>query len=394
MRTNIILPLAALLLLCSAPAWAETATCPVTFAHEEKAFKDLVWDSGWLPKNEDIQIRFKATAKGGINVDMPSTASLVRGPPAHQLSFAGAQNGGLFKMGLETTFKAYIKINKKVGSVKIKYDGELPLPGKLKDLNKVIGDQTNFTPLVLPGAAVRPVKVALTSPKYHIITIDTPLQVDVKVASVKVRVPIYMQTALKCDFKGKQIVTTPQGSSATVTNAAEGLPAAWADDTKLTQQGSAVYYGERELHLELSLLPEIEVKAKVDIGVYKDSKTWKVAEFKVSTDLVKDKKDWTFSAQPLAFTFTGTGPDPLSDGYVPPLPNDAGVYPDGYPAPTDGTPPIAGDGAYSWDGSSSEDDLSHVEGTCAVPAAGGAGLPAVFFALGLLLLISARRRSC
>ncbi len=375
-------------------ARAETSTYDVTFAHEEKAFKDLVWDSGWLPKNEDIQVRFKASMKGGINVDMPTSSALTYSTTAHGLTYTGKTDKGLFKMGLETSFKAYIKIDKKIGSVKIKYDGELPLPGKLKSLNKIIGDQASFTPLALPGAPKRPIKVSLKSPKYHIVTIDTPLQLDIKVASAKVRVPIHLQVNLNCEFKGKSIQTKPTGASFVVNHTASAQTSYWPADGKLKQTGDATYHGERELAVELVIYPSIEVKAKADLGVWKDSKTWKVAEFKISTDLVKDKKSWDFSSQPVSFSFTG--PDPLTDGSTP-LPGEAGVYPDsGVPLPNEAgvypdsaiTP--SGDG-----GSNAEDGDGHVEGACSCDAglARAPTLPLIFLLLGVVLLLGARRRS-
>ena len=380
-------------LVCSA-ALAETSTCDVTFVHEEKAFKDLVWDSGWLPKNEDIQVRFKASMTGGIDVSMPTAAALTYGATTHGLTYTGKTDQGVFKMGLNTSFKAYIKIDKKVGSVKIKYDGELPLPGKLKNLTKSIGDQASFTPLALPGAPKRPIKVALKSPKYHIITINTPLKLDVKVASVQVKVPIYLQTNLNCEFKGKSIQTKPAAGGVTINHTAAAQSASWLADGKLTQKGDAYYFGERQLAVELLIMPEIEVKAKVDLGVWKDSKTWKVAEFKISTDLVKDKKDWDFKSQPVTFSFTG--PDPLGDGAAPqpneagvypdgaaPLPNEAGVYPDGFGPANDGS---GADG--------SDDELGQMEGACNCDTSGGGapGLPLTFLLLGVALVLCGCRR--
>ncbi len=381
-------------LLCAAPAKAETSTCDVTFAHEEKAFKDLVWDSGWVPKKEDIQVRFKASMTGGINVEMPASAALTHGATSHGLTYTGKTDKGLFKMGLDTSFKAYIKIDKKIGSVKIKYDGELPLPGKLKSLNKSIGDQASFTPLALPGAPKRPIKVALKSQKYHIITIDTPLQLDIKVASVKVKVPIHMQVNLNCELKGKSIQTKPATSPLTIYHTAAAQTSYWPADGKLTQKGDAYYFGERELAVELVIYPSIEVKGKADLGFWKDSKTWKVAEFKISTDLVKDKKDWDFKSQPVTFSFTG--PDPLSDGAVP-VPNEAGVYPDGaVPVPNEaGVYPdgssAAGD---SGGGVDSGEESGYVEGACNCDtSAGGApSLPLVFLVLGAALMVGCRRR--
>lgn len=381
--------------LASPAALAETSTHDVTFVHEEKAFKDLVWDSGWLPKNEDIQVRFKASMTGGIDVSMPTAAALTYGATTHGLTYTGKTDQGVFKMGLNTSFKAYIKIDKKVGSVKIKYDGELPLPGSLKDLNKSIGDQASFTPLALPGAPKRPIKVALKSPKYHIITINTPLKIDTKVASVQVKVPIYLQTNLNCEFKGKSIQTKPATSVVVVYHTAAAQTSYWPADGKLTQSGDAYYSGERELAVELVIMPEIEVKAKVDLGVWKDSKTWKVAEFKIATDLVKDKKDWNFKSQPVSFSFTG--PDPLGDSAVP-LPDEAGVYPDGaVPLPSEAGPDP--DGAVSSDGSggtldAGEDETGQVEGgcNCDTSASGAPGLPVVFLLLGIALLICGYRR--
>ena len=250
--------------------------------------------------------------------------------------------------------------------------------------------------MALPGAAKRPIKVALTSPKYHLITIDTPLQISIKgVASVKVRVPIYLQTALNCEFKGKRIETKPRSFATTLTHASSGATVNWPADGKLLQQGDAYYFGERKLAIELLLFPQIEVKAKVDIGIYKDSKTWTVAEFKISTDLVKDSKDWDFGSQPLKFTFTNSGPDPLGDGFVP-QPNDAGLYPDlGTPITGDGAAPGGDGAAASGDGSSdaADDEDGRVEGACNCRVAPASpGLPLSFALLGLLLIACCRRR--
>ncbi len=329
-------------LLPAPAARAEVATCAPVFSHEELA-TNLSWDTDWVPSGEKIQVRFTMSAKAGVKVSMPTVASLQRGG---SLSFKGQDGQGELTMGMWSGMTAKFRIvDLDFYGIKLNHEGDLPIPSSwLNKVNNIIEDKATFTPLVLPGASPRPVKVDLTSPKLTIFTLSYPV-FTIGIASVTVKVPVALEAILKCDFKGSKVQTTPAGASQPIEHTSEGQAVPWPGSSSLTQTGSSVYLGDRTLSVVLKLYPSIEVKAEGKILGLSKSQTWKVAEFDLTWTALTTSDTWTFKPQPLSFTFSAP---PTSDSGAPLPPGDAGGWPatpDGStPSPRDGGPASTGDG--------------------------------------------------
>ncbi|MCS6797576.1 MAG: hypothetical protein NZ898_03435 [Myxococcota bacterium] len=143
---------------------------PLDFEWSEAAFEGIDLDTGWVPPDGAIQLRFGLRAAGRTRIAMGTTGALWWPAPI-EASLVGRRGGGRLEIdyGLEIT--ARLRFDVEVAGSRYRWEGDIPLPGGIpRDL--AASASGTFDPLLLPGASDRPVEVSDATGRIRLLRYD------------------------------------------------------------------------------------------------------------------------------------------------------------------------------------------------------------------------------
>ncbi|MFO7566989.1 MAG: MYXO-CTERM sorting domain-containing protein [Enhygromyxa sp.] len=211
------LPLIALLAsLLPAVAAAQGPTEDSDFSpfYEELllGFEDSTVDTGWIPNNSPVQMRFFADAANSITIDLPGAAHYDW--RTEELRFEGDPEAGLFEYDVGLEIVASVNVDVSLAT----WQSDL-----LGPYDWDIEASTTFTPYLLEGNPERPATIADKSGALDLVSI--PLVPDIVILSGNLDIALYVdiEASLHCN---RIEVLGPDGEATSFTLEGESL---WID---------------------------------------------------------------------------------------------------------------------------------------------------------------------
>jgi MYXO-CTERM domain-containing protein len=174
------------------PAWAwESEQRELAFQDTTPLFSGSLFDTGYIPSDTMVSVRFHITPLGGVRTKMEATSDLTW-PQVLTHRIKGVANTGLFSMDTTVKMSAEIYVDAwgvsagfSVWSEEIEFEKE-----------------KTFTPLLLPGGS--PATVTLTDSDVVVDTVEYDLNVGLGV-SVQFTLDVYPE--LTAGITGKRVET-------------------------------------------------------------------------------------------------------------------------------------------------------------------------------------------
>ncbi|MCA9680971.1 MAG: MYXO-CTERM sorting domain-containing protein [Myxococcales bacterium] len=170
-------------------------------------FDDFALDTGWIPANSPVQMRFYASASNSVTMSLPGQAIYDWG--SEELHFVGTPMAGSFdyQVGLELFAGVKVDVNL------IQWESDL-----LGPYDWLIDEEAVFTPYLLEGNPERPAAISETSDAFPLASV--PLIPDIVVLSGNLDIDLFVD--IQADFQCERIeVQTPGGELVDFTNEGE-----------------------------------------------------------------------------------------------------------------------------------------------------------------------------
>jgi MYXO-CTERM domain-containing protein len=127
------------------------------FQHRDALFDDVMLDSGWVPADSPIQVRFAVFLGGSTEVDLAGRAHTYWPAPL-EAYLEGTSGAGRFAINYGLEIIAQIRIDVEIAGIRYRWEGDIPIPGGIpSDLR--LAAETTFDPFLLPPIDPRPVMV-------------------------------------------------------------------------------------------------------------------------------------------------------------------------------------------------------------------------------------------
>jgi hypothetical protein len=145
----------------------------VDFHHAFAAIPSVSLDSGWVPADSPLQVRFALFIMAETAVDLGGVAvtSWPTHPAMRALSVAvpGRPDTGRLAMAYGIELVARVRIHVTVAGVTYDWEGDVPIPGGIPRDLRLVGE-TTFDPFVLPDVTPRPIMVSDVTGSVPIVT--------------------------------------------------------------------------------------------------------------------------------------------------------------------------------------------------------------------------------
>ncbi|MEM9453673.1 MAG: hypothetical protein AAGF11_05810 [Myxococcota bacterium] len=170
-------------------------------------FQDVDFDSGWVPANGPLQLRFYAHAADSISIDMLGDA--LYDWNAEAIEFVGDLQGGHFAIDVGLELQASVRFD----VAGFQWQSDLLGPWDYAIISEAL-----FTPYLLPGNPDRPVEIDDQTDGFTVASV--PIVPDIVIASGNLDVDVAAD--ITASLEGLRIEATTEGDSAIVD--AEGVP--------------------------------------------------------------------------------------------------------------------------------------------------------------------------
>lgn len=326
-------------------------------------FEDAAVDTGWIPANSPVQMRFFADAANSVTIDMPGVAYYDW--ETEELRFEGDPMAGLFEYDVGLELVASVKVDVSL----VQWESDL-----LGPYDWGIEAVEMFTPYLLEGNPERPVTITDKSGALDLVSI--PLVPDIVILSGNLDIALFVdiEASLSCD---RIEVLGPEGELTTFTLEGESQ---WIDPG----QGPDDVVLPASLYCQLQTLPTLIVYPHLVVEVLFDE--YDIGGIEIPIDLPVVDEEIALETIDLSFPYWEE-PEPEPE----PEPGDG----DGDPAGDEGGDSGEDGGLDETGGETGTggDELGGLgdEGGCNCGAGsptGGIG----WTALGLLGLLGLRRR--
>ncbi|MFK7991008.1 MAG: hypothetical protein AB8I08_33620, partial [Sandaracinaceae bacterium] len=145
-------------------------TADVDFLHTDALFEEISLDSGWVPADAPVQVRFAIYLGGQTEVEMGGTATTAW-PRSLDVSVPGRPETGRLRMNYGLEIVARIRFDVSVAGVRYDWEGDIPLPDGLP-LDLRLADEAVFDPFLLPMSSPRPVTVNDETDRFRVLNVD------------------------------------------------------------------------------------------------------------------------------------------------------------------------------------------------------------------------------
>ena len=162
--------------LAAAQGPTEPADFTPTYEEQLLGFEDATIDTGWIPNNSPVQMRFYADAANSIIIDLPGTAYYDW--QTEELRFEGDPMAGFFEYDIGLELVASVKVDVSLAQ----WQSEL-----LGPYDWGVQAATMFTPYLLEGNPDRPAMIQDQSGAFDLVSI--PLIPDIIIISGNLDTP-------------------------------------------------------------------------------------------------------------------------------------------------------------------------------------------------------------
>jgi MYXO-CTERM domain-containing protein len=187
-------PLAFALALTLAPtlAWAEGPEDQDDFTpiyeNQLLGFDDFGLDTGWLPANSPVQMRFYASASNTVGAVLPGDAFYDW--RTERLRFVGDPMSGYFSYDVGLELYAGVKVDVAL----IQWESDL-----LGPYDYVIDEMAWFTPYLLPGNPDRPATITSQTDGFTIASVPIVPDIIVLSGNLDIDVAVDIEASLACN---------------------------------------------------------------------------------------------------------------------------------------------------------------------------------------------------
>lgn len=171
------------------------------FWWEESAFDDIMWDTGWVPTDSDVQVRFALTVLGRTQVGMSGTAE-TSWPEPLTVGIPGQPATGWLSVGYGAQLTAKLRFHVTILGSDYDWEGDLPFISDYPT-DLLLLAETVFDPFVLAGAPVNPVTAYDITDRFTVFTYD--ILGAVGIPGVEGSVSLQMEAALEARYHTARI---------------------------------------------------------------------------------------------------------------------------------------------------------------------------------------------
>ena len=193
-----------MLLACiCASAAAPSRAQDVDFHYrEEGIFRDVSFDSGWVPPGSPIQLRVVFFLGGNTEIDMGGTV-LTSWPAPITVDVPGRPGTGALRMDYGIEVAVMLRFDVTVAGIRYTWTGNIPIPELPEDMRMTA--EGMFDPWLLPGAPARPISVRDTTEPVPIVRYDA-LGGLIPVPGVGGGIAVTLQGDLTVGYQSDRIV--------------------------------------------------------------------------------------------------------------------------------------------------------------------------------------------
>ena len=152
-------------------AWASAARAQDVDFHylEDGFFRDVSFDSGWVPPGGPIQLRVVFFLGGNTEIDMGGTV-LTSWPAPITVQVPGRPGTGRLAMDYGVELSVMLRFDVTVAGVRYTWTGDIPIPEVPDDARMTA--ESGFDPFLLPPTMPRPITVRDTTEPIPVVRYD------------------------------------------------------------------------------------------------------------------------------------------------------------------------------------------------------------------------------
>lgn len=158
-------------------------------------FEDEAVDTGWIPANSPVQMRFFAAASNSVTMSLPGAAHYDW--RTEQLRFEGDENAGYFAYDVGLEIFASVKVDLDI----VQWESDL-----LGPYDWAIDASTMFTPYLLEGNPDRPAMIMDTSGALPLASV--PIVPDIVIIAGNLDIDLYVDIAAQLQCNRIEVVGT------------------------------------------------------------------------------------------------------------------------------------------------------------------------------------------
>jgi len=192
----------------------ECTTAPLSYAKTISLPIAFDWDTGWIPQNSDLQVRFFVKVPASTTVELDGALETTW-PEAMTLATPGGTHGLLkFDYGLDIGAKA--KIDAAVIGVPVKWEGDIPF---VPQVDFHLKAETQFTPWAFPPSSA---VANATSPKVRLFEVNLLSQLGIPSQISKGGIALDLKGDLKATYQTDRIRIEPAKATDTAITSETG----------------------------------------------------------------------------------------------------------------------------------------------------------------------------
>lgn len=180
------------------------ASAGAAWSYRDALFDDLYLDTGWVPADGPLQLRFGLALGGSTEVDMEGIV-LAAWPPAIAIGVEGLPERGRLAINYGLELVARLRFDVEVAGLRYSWEGDIPVPGIPEDLR--MAAEAVFDPFLLPGAPDRPVTVHDLTDPVRVVAFDA-LDAIIPVPGVGGGLLVALQGELEAGYQSERFVVT------------------------------------------------------------------------------------------------------------------------------------------------------------------------------------------
>ena len=277
--------------LAAAQGPTEPADFTPTYEEQLLGFEDATIDTGWIPNNSPVQMRFYADAANSIIIDLPGTAYYDW--QTEELRFEGDPMAGFFEYDIGLELVASVKVDVSLAQ----WQSEL-----LGPYDWGVQAATMFTPYLLEGNPDRPAMIQDQSGAFDLVSI--PLIPDIIIISGDLDIALYVdiEATLHCN---RIEVLGPDAAITTFTQEGESN---WIDPG----EGPDALVLPATAYCQLQTQPTLIINPHLQVSVLFDD--YDIAGIDIPVDLPVIDDEIMFETIELSFPFWEDPPPEPGDG--------------------------------------------------------------------------------